>query len=108
VETIQICKNEKAEKYCIYFCDGPDKDSALVVTPDGKVELRSFQNLLENLEDVEEGRALEAGQVTPIQLEIWHKYQKDQSEEWFLSVISGWENLTLYERDEIRRMMQEK
>ena len=101
---MNICKNKKSGESFIYINEINDEE-ALFVTPDAKIKSLNLY-LFDDLEEFDEATLLEQKIIDDEQLQRFHEYKKDRSDEFSENLMDYFETLSPYEKNNFIKQLQ--
>jgi len=101
---MQVCKNKNSGKYFIYIQDTGNEET-LLVTPGAEIKSLSAA-LFGELEDKDEDNLIANGIIADAQIQRFHQYEKDKSDNFVENFTYEFEQLTPYEQNRLREMLK--
>jgi len=101
---MQVCKNKNSGKYFIYIQD-TGNDEALLVTSGAEIKSLSAA-LFGETEDKEEDSLIANDLITDAQIQRFHQYEKDKSDNFIENFTYDFEQLSPYEQNRLREMLK--
>jgi uncharacterized iron-regulated protein len=102
---MEICKNKRSDQYFIYI-EKTGGDEALLVTPEAQVKSLKL-NLFNEVEEREEDYLIQNEMLTEAQVQRFHEYRKNRSDEIVERFEYYIETLSTYEKEELLKKLQE-